>query len=316
MRIYEGSRALAAADRGAVLTVGNFDGVHLGHRALIDAVRRRARELDRPSLLYTFHPHPQRVLAPQSSPPQLMQWEQLADALERAGLDAVVRERFTPEFASLSPERFLREVLAERLAPAVLFVGRDFHFGKERSGSGELLADLGPRLGFEVAIIGQVEVDGADVSSTRIRRALVAGDVAAAARALGRPYEIWGTVVGGDERGRQLGFPTANLETPNELIPAHGVYATRVRLFRGERPGPETLTAVTNVGTRPTFEPGRVLVETHLLDYEGDLYGQRLALGFEARIRAERRFSGAQELREQIARDVIRAREIHAGTSG
>jgi riboflavin kinase/FMN adenylyltransferase len=316
MRTYEGSRALAAQDRGAVLTVGNFDGVHLGHRALLDAVCRRAHELGRPSALYTFHPHPRRVLAPDTAQPQLMQWEQLAHSLEQLGLEVVVRERFTPEFAGLRPERFVREVLVERLAPAELFVGRDFHFGRERSGSGELLTALGPELGFRVAIIGQVKLDGQDVSSTRIRRALLDGHVAEAARALGQPYEIWGTVVEGDRRGRGLGFPTANLETSNELIPAHGVYATRARLFKGDRPGEEILLGVTNVGTRPTFEPGRVLVETHLLDYDGDLYGRRMALAFCAHIRAEQRFSGAQELREQIARDVLRAREIHRSARG
>jgi riboflavin kinase/FMN adenylyltransferase len=203
-------------------------------------------------------------------------------------------------------------VLAARLAPAEIFVGRDFHFGRDRSGSGELLARIGPELGIRVEFIPHVMVGGRDVSSTRIRRALAAGDVADAAAALGRPYSVWGEVVQGDRRGRTLGFPTANLATQSELLPAYGVYATRVRLFAGDRPGRECLPAVTNVGTRPTFEPGRVLAETHLIDFSGDLYGRRLELAFCARIRAEQRFAGPEELRRQIARDVERARAIHA----
>jgi riboflavin kinase/FMN adenylyltransferase len=310
MRVYAGSDALDAAGRGCVLTVGNFDGLHLGHQALIDAVLARARALGRPAALYTFDPHPRRVLAPESAHPQLMTWEQLAYGLERRGIEVLVRERFTAAFASLAPEAFLRDVLAARLAPVEIFVGRDFHFGRDRTGSSELLARLAPELGIRVASIGHVKVGGQDVSSTRIRRALAAGDVEDAAAALGRPYSVWGEVVSGDRRGRTLGFPTANLATPNELLPAYGVYAARVRLFEAGRPGSKWLPAVTNIGTRPTFEPGRVLAETHLLDWQGDLYGCRLELAFCARIRAEQRFSGPDELRRQIARDAQRARQL------
>jgi riboflavin kinase/FMN adenylyltransferase len=312
MRVYAGSEALDAEGRRCVLTVGNFDGLHLGHQALLDAVLLRARELGSRAALYTFDPHPRRVLAPESAPPQLMCWEQLAFGLEERGLDVLVRERFTREFAALAPEAFLRDVLAARLAPLEIFVGRDFHFGRGRAGSGELLAGIAPALGIRVTVIQQVKVGGLDVSSTRIRRALAAGDVAGAAAALGRPYSVWGEVVGGDRRGRSLGFPTANLAPHNELLPARGVYASSVRLFKGDRPGPESLPAVTNVGTRPTFEPGRVLAETHLIDFEGDLYGSRLELSFRARVRDERRFDGPDALRAQIALDVARAREIHA----
>jgi riboflavin kinase/FMN adenylyltransferase len=311
MRVVEGSSHPEVL-RGCVITVGNFDGLHLGHRALLDAVLARARELARPAALYTFDPHPRRVLQPELAQPQLMLWEQLALGLEEHGLDVLIRERFTREFAALDPEVFLRDVLAPRLAPAEIFVGRDFHFGRGRAGSGELLARIAPRLGIRVTIIPHVKVGGEDVSSTRIRRALLAGDVDDAAAALGRPYSVWGEVVSGDRRGRTLGFPTANLATRNELLPARGVYATTVRLFKGDRPGPECLPAVTNVGTRPTFDPGRLLAETHLIDFEGELYNCRLELAFHARIRDERRFEGPDALRQQIALDVQRAREIHA----
>jgi riboflavin kinase/FMN adenylyltransferase len=315
MRVYEGSAALGDAARGCVLTIGNFDGVHLGHQALIDAVVRRARELGRTTGLYTFHPHPRRVLDPGGNhPPQLMIWEQLEHELELRGIDLLIRELFTQEFASRSPQEFLSDVLRARIGPAEVFVGRDFHFGRGRAGSGESLARMAPSEGMRVEIIDQVSVGGIDVSSTWIREALAAGEVGEAGRALGRPYEIWGSVVGGDRRGRQLGFPTANLDTANELVPAHGVYATRVHRFKGNVPGPEGHDSVTNVGTRPTFEPGRMLAETHLIDFHGDLYGERIALAFHERIRAEQRFAGADELRAQIARDVARAREIHAAS--
>jgi len=316
MRIYAGSDAVDESGRGCVLTLGNFDGLHLGHRALIDAVLIRSRELGARASLYTFDPHPRRVLDPGHAPPQLMTWDQLAAALESSRISSVIREPFTAEFAALSPEAFLRDVLAKRLAPLEVFVGRDFHFGRDRSGSGELLSELAPRHGIRVTVIGQVRLAGRDVSSTAIRLALAGGDIESANAALGRPYSVWGEVVGGDRRGRTLGFPTANLATPNEILPAHGVYATRVRIFEGERPSGPSLPAVTNVGTRPTFEPGQVLAETHLIDFEGDLYGARLELAFHARIRAEQRFAGPEALRQQISRDVARAREIHQPRRG
>jgi riboflavin kinase/FMN adenylyltransferase len=195
-------------------------------------------------------------------------------------------------------------------------LGRDFHFGKGRAGSGEWLRASAPALGIRVEILEQVHVGGTDVSSTRVREALVSGDVAEASLCLGRAYTIWGRVVEGDRRGRTLGFPTANLAPENELVPGNGVYATRVRFFSGDRLAPTSHAAVTNIGTRPTFEPGRVLVETHLLDFAGDLYGRRLELSFHARIRAERRFSGPQELARQIADDAARAGELLGRGSG
>jgi riboflavin kinase/FMN adenylyltransferase len=310
MRVYEGSAGLGEATRGCVLTVGNFDGLHLGHRALLEAVRARGRALGRSTALYTFDPHPRRVLFPERPQPRLMTFPQLCAELEASGIDALVREPFTAEFAALSPEEFLRGVIAERVGPCEVFVGRDFHFGKGRAGSGEWLRASAPGLGIRVEILEQVHAGGADVSSTRVREALARGDVAEASLCLGRAYTIWGRVVEGDRRGRTLGFPTANLAPENELVPANGVYATSVRLFQGDRLAPTSHPAVTNVGTRPTFEPGRVLVETHLLDFAGDLYGRRLALAFHAHIRAERRFSGPDELARQIGQDAARAREL------
>jgi riboflavin kinase/FMN adenylyltransferase len=237
-----------------------------------------------------------------------MTWQQLERGLAEAGIDLLIREPFTKAFSSYGADAFLEEVISKRVGPLEIFVGRDFHFGKGRGGSGESLAEGAPALGIRVEIIPQVCVDGTDVSSSRIREVLAAGSVEEAARCLGRPYVIEGEVVLGDQRGRTLGFPTANVDTPNELIPARGVYATTVEIpSRGE-----TWPAVTNVGTRPTFEPGRVLTEAYLLDFDGDLYGESIEVAFQRRIRDERKFSGPDELREQIARDAARARELLA----
>ena len=310
MRVFEGSDELGDAASGCVLTVGNFDGVHLGHQALLRAVIERGRALGQQTALYTFDPHPRQVLSPEGSPPRLMTWEQLARALERAGIDMLVRERFTRDFASLTPEAFLRDVIRARLRPTELYVGRDFHFGKGRSGSGETLLRFGPELGIRIEIISQVKVGQSDVSSTRIREALALGDVAEASLCLGRPYAISGAVVRGEMRGRTLGFPTLNLETRNELIPAHGVYATTAQFLDDAGQDGIERPSVTNVGTRPTFEPGRVLVETHLIDTEGDFYGRLVEVSFHARIRTERKFPGPDALKEQIARDVESARKL------
>ena len=316
MQVIEGSDPPRDSARGCVLTVGNFDGLHLGHRALLEAVVARGRELGRPTAVYTFDPHPRRVLFPEEAEGlrMLMTWDQLVAGLAEFEIDFLVRERFTPAFSALSPDEFLRDVIAERLGPREVFVGRDFHFGKGRAGSGEMLAARGPELGIRVQLVPQVCAGGADVSSTRIRAALAQGDVEDARTCLGRPYTVRGRVVEGDRRGRTLGFPTANLACENELVPAYGVYATRVRLFDpgGATLEPRWFESVTNVGTRPTFAPGRVLVEAHLLDFAGDLYGRRLELAFHQRIRAERRFSGPDELARQIAADAARARVLLA----
>jgi riboflavin kinase/FMN adenylyltransferase len=256
------------------------------------------------------------VLFPDQPLPQLMTWEQLRVELEASGIDALVREPFTLAFAALAPEEFLRDVIALNVAPAEVFVGRDFHFGKGRAGSGDWLRTSAPAHGIRVEIIDQVRVGERDVSSTRVREALLRGDVAEATFCLGRPYTILGRVVEGDRRGRTLGFPTANLAPESELVPANGVYATRVRLFDAERPGESTHPAVTNIGVRPTFEPGRRLVESHLLDFDGDLYGRRIAVDFHAHLRAERRFGGPEELARQIALDAGQARRVlHVGDS-
>jgi len=312
MRVYTGSSRVDQIAHGAVLTIGNFDGLHLGHAALVRAVVERGRELGVQAGVYTFDPHPRRVLNPEVPLPRLMTWDQLVLGFEDSGIDFVVRETFTQEFSSLSAQAFVTDVIRSRIAPREIFVGRDFHFGKGAAGTGDTLTQIGPTLGIRVTVIPQVRAAQGDVSSSRIRELIGSGAVSEAAECLGHPYELWGTVVEGDRRGRTLGFPTANLDTENELIPENGVYATSVRIFDGAVLGPTLYPAVTNVGTRPTFEAGRVLTEAHLLDHDSDLYGQRIAVAFHARIRGEQKFPGPEALSEQIGRDADRARELLA----
>ena len=310
MRVFSGSNQVDSSIRGGVLTIGNFDGVHLGHGEILRRVVARGIERRRPTLVYTFDPHPRRVLYPDQEQLQLMTAVQLENGLEQARVDALIREAFTPEFASLSAEDFLQQVIRDRVGASEVFVGHDFHFGKGRSGSADTLEQLGPTLGLKVTIVPQVDSGGERISSTRIRRLLSEGNVEVAADCLGRPYAILASVVRGDGRGRELGFPTANLLPENEISPAPGVYATMVRLHDGTAPSEQRLPSVTNIGTRPTFGSGSMTIETHILDFDRDLYAATLSLEFHARIRPEERFSGPEALRQQIAADAIRARDL------
>ena len=310
MRYVAGIAALREPIERPVLTVGNFDGIHLGHRAILDTVRSRARALGGAAVVYTFDPHPRKVLQPDRATKLLTTLEQRLELLEQTGVDVVVVERFTRDFARTSAEDFIREVIHARIRPLEVYVGYDFHFGRDREGSMRLLTELGPRLGFSVTIIPEVRVDGGDVNSTRIRERLGAAHVEEANAMLGRAYTVRGRVARGDARGRTLGFPTANLEPENEVLPGAGVYAGRLSLLdAGTPPAGAGFGAVTNVGTRPTFrDGGELLVEAHLLGFSGDLYGRRVELSFEAHLRAERRFPSAEALREQIQADVAAAR--------
>lgn len=310
MRVFQGSEALEKPPRRAVVTVGNFDGLHVGHQAILRTVTRRAAALDGRAVVYTFEPHPRKVLRPDDPPRLLATLEQKLELLERYGADVVVVEPFDRNFASLTPERFVRQVLHARLGPVEVYVGYDFRFGRDREGSMRTLTELGPRLGFAVTIIPEVTIGERDVNSTRIRELLGQGRVEEAAPLLGRPYAVRGRVVEGDRRGRSLGFPTANLGAENEILPEVGVYAGRLCLLDDGKPdaGSE-FDAVTNVGRRPTFKDSDpVLAEAHLLDFDGELYGRRVELSFLAHLRAERRFPDVDALRRQIAADAQEAR--------
>jgi riboflavin kinase/FMN adenylyltransferase len=293
------------------VTIGNFDGVHLGHRAILDLVISRARDLGGESVLYTFEPHPRRVLQPGSDLRLLETFEQKVETLEALGLDALIAEPFDLDFARVTPERFIEYHLHERVRPVEVYVGYDFHFGRDREGSMRLLTERGPHLGFSVTVVPEVSIEGRDVNSTRIRQLLADGEVEEARVLLGRPFCARGEVTEGDRRGRDLGFPTANLAPESEILPGPGVYYGHLRaLDEACEWFDKPLPAVTNVGFRPTFRDGRDLVaEAHVIDFTGDLYGQEVDLTFEGRIRSERRFETVTALREQIARDVAVARE-------
>ena len=310
MEWIRGTAALKRKLRRPVLTIGNFDGLHVGHRAIMQTVLERARALDGEAVVYTFDPHPRKVVSPDRAPSLLTTLDQKLELLEGMGVDVVIVEPFDRDFARLPPEAFIQEFVHQSINPLEVYVGYDFHFGRDREGSMRLLATIGPRLGFSVTIIPEVTLGDRDVNSTRIRELLSQGEVSAAAVLLGRSFRVRGRVVRGAERGHLIGFPTANLATDNEVLPAAGVYTGHVCfLDSGDPERGAMLPVVTNVGLRPTFEDGRGLVaESHILDFEGDVYGRKIELSFEYRLRGERKFSGLAELREQIARDVSEAR--------
>jgi riboflavin kinase/FMN adenylyltransferase len=288
-----------------VLALGNFDGLHRGHIKIIERVRRRAEERGGVAVLLTFDPHPTRVVRPDKAPKLLMTMTQKLEALEQAGMHGVAVVRFTRELSQWSPEQFVERVLVDWLRVAEVWVGANFLFGHDRAGNFSLLRLLGARDGFRAEKIDPVRYKDFVVSSTRIRRLIAEGRVDEAAALLGREYLIEGTVVPGDRRGHQLGFPTANLDTPNEVLPPNGVYATLLMLDGVIHP------AVTNVGVRPTFgDAYGVVIETHVLDLDGDLYGRRVRLAFVQRMRDERAFAGPAALREQIEIDCRHARAL------
>jgi riboflavin kinase/FMN adenylyltransferase len=318
LELVRGTAALTRRLTRPVVTIGNFDGVHLGHRAILDRVITRARAQDGEAVLYTFDPHPRKVLQPDRAPDLLATMEQKIELLEQTGLDVLIVEHFDLEFARTPPELFVREFIYRRIRPIEVYVGYDFHFGRDREGSMRLLTETGPLLGFSVTIIPEVKVEDRDVNSTRIRDLLKAGDVEAAAELLGRPFAIRGPVVEGKQRGRGFGFPTANLAPSSEIVPGAGVYVCELCLVDdGDPAAGSVLPAVTNVGYRPTFEDESELIpEAHAIDFSGDLYGRNVDLRFLARLRSERKFDSLDALREQIARDVEAARQWHVERAG
>jgi riboflavin kinase/FMN adenylyltransferase len=293
----------------AVLTLGNFDGVHLGHQAIVAKAVERARAMGAQAVALTFEPHPTAVLAPDRAPAMIQTLHDRLAALRDLGIDVTVLQRFSPRFAGLEPEEFVRDFLLRHVELVDAVVGYNVNFGRARAGTAETLRALGARFGFGVDVVGPVEApgDGEKVSSTRLRELLAAGDMRAAHLLLGRPYALRGRVVVGDRRGRTLGFPTANLHLRRGLIlPLDGVYAVVAETGGTRRPG------VLNIGVRPTFGGRRRTVEVHVLDFAGDLYRAWLVVHVVERLRGERAFDGPDALKRAIDADVAHARDVLA----
>ncbi len=289
-----------------VLTLGNFDGVHRGHQAILGRVADVAHATGGEAVALTFHPHPVAVLRPEHAPPLITSLRDRLMLLGGTDLDVVVLQHFTPAFASVAAETFVEHFVVERLAATRVIVGHSVSFGQGRRGDAALLAALGARHGFGVEVIGPVRVDGHDVSSSAVRRAIAAGDVTLAATLLGRPHRLSGRVVPGRRRGATIGFPTANVAVRAGMWPPDGVYA--VRMLRGD----VWLDGVANIGTNPTFgDTGRTL-EVYLFDFDADIYGERVSVGFVERLRGEEAFPSVEALVAQIARDVDDARAVLA----
>jgi riboflavin kinase/FMN adenylyltransferase len=304
MRIIRGIKNYNEKLPSPVLTLGNFDGVHLGHQAIFKKVVERAKEIGGTSIAFTFEPHPLKVLAPDRSPRLLNTFHGKMRLFEEAGIRVVICASFTRSFADQNPEDFAREVLHKLIGVREVYVGYDYAFGKGREGSIESLKKMGQTYGFEVGVIEPVRVDGIVVSSSIVRDLLANGRVDEASRLLGRHYAIEGDVVHGAHRGQSLGFPTANLKTSNELIPGFGVYAVLACI------GGRTFKGVASIGIRPTFDSGPVSIEVYLFDFSENLYGSGMEVVFIKRLRGEKRFSSAEALVQQIRKDVQKAQQI------
>lgn len=287
--------------RRGVVTIGNFDGVHRGHQTMLSDVAARSRELDAPSVVVTFDPHPLKVLRPETAPRMIQTLRQREEAIEACGIESLVIVPFTRDF-SLTPAReFVRELLVRRMATRELHVGERFAFGRGREGNVDLLREMGAQAGFSVVAVTHVADEKGRLSSTRVRELLAEGDVAASERILGRPYAMDGIVAKGDRMGRRIGFPTVNLKPDNELAPRDGVYVGKVLIRSFDR----TFVCVTNIGRRPTvYEDYATTIESYILDFSSNVYGEEIRLWFHDRLRDEQVFPSMLELTAQIRRDV------------
>ena len=302
MVVHPGSDSLAAAG-GLAVAIGNFDGVHVGHPRLLALARERAASLGVPSAVLTFEPHPARVLAPSLAPPLLCTPARKRELIAEAGIDHLVLEPFNAQLAALSPEAFVDRILVAGMRARDVIVGYDFTYGRHRAGTIDTLRATGAARGFAVHVVPQITVHGLVASSTKIREFLLEGNVEGARRLLGRDFDCDGTVVRGEGRGRGIGIPTANITADGELLPRPGIYAVRARVDGVWHPGAASL------GTNPTFvERGPLVLEVHLLDFDGDLYGKRLRIAFHTRLRDEVRFPSVETLVAQIHRDIDAAR--------
>jgi riboflavin kinase/FMN adenylyltransferase len=308
MQLIQHLDEITAPFRNAVITIGNFDGVHIGHQALFYEVIERAHAIDGTSIAMTFEPHPLRVLKKNHTPPLITLLEQKAELIERSGVDVLICVPFTLEFAAITAASFVEDLLVLKIGMKAIVLGEDYAFGKNREGNIELLNALAPRLGFEVivtSLIRSVKGVSERISSTAIRELVQAGEMQQACKMLGRHFQLRGIVVAGRDRGgKLLGFPTANLKIEDELCPKTGIYAVTVETRRGLHLG------VANIGYSPTFDDRQFTVEVHILDFNEAIYGEKIRVNFVKRLRGEIKFASIEELKRQIERDIETARSI------
>lgn len=304
MKIIRGIQNIKESITYPVLTIGNFDGVHLGHQAIFKKVVDRVKEVEGTGIVFTFEPHPKKILSPDKYLTSLITFEKKLELIEKTGIDMVICADFTTDFAALSPWQFTKSILVEKICVKEVFVGYDFNFGKRREGTAEYFQKMGEEFGFKVEVLDAVKINGGIVSSSFIRDLIVNGQVSKAARYLGQPYSLAGKVVGGREVGSAIGFPTANLDVHDSLIPHTGVYAVQIISKNKKYNG------VANVGYNPTFKRNHLTVEIHIFDFTENLYDQTIRLLFINRIRDEVAFLSTEELKIQIQKDVKTAKEI------
>lgn len=307
MQVSEGIKSLENPLEGSVVTIGNFDGVHRGHQQLVENVVREARYFGVPSVVYTFHPHPVKVLQPEKPTFRLFDLKDQQEQLAKAGIELMVIENFTPEFSKISAENFLQKYIVDQLHPKTLVVGHDFSFGANRSGNISFLEKFSAEKGIRLIVIPPFQDHNGVVSSSRIRQALKDGDVALANDLLGRSYYVRGHVEQGFQRGRTIGVPTANIHPDVEFTPRQGVYCTLTKVGNHLHP------SITNIGVNPTFSDGSSVrptkIESHLFDFDAQLYGVEVEVHLLHFIRDERKFSGIDELKQQIQKDIQEARK-------
>jgi riboflavin kinase/FMN adenylyltransferase len=309
VELIRGQYNLRARHQGSVVTIGNFDGVHLGHQAVLAQMVEKSQQLGVPGVIIMFEPYPQEFFAAQAgagqAPARLTRLREKLQSLRRYAVDRVLCLRFNRDFAALTAEEFIVQLLVGQLGVRCLIVGDDFRFGYRRQGDLTMLKAAGQRYGFQVVNMHTFNIDGDRVSSTRIREALDQGDLNTASKLLGRPYHMSGRIVHGDKRGRQIGFPTANIYLHRHVSPLRGVYAVSVFGLEGE-----PIDGVANIGVRPSVDGSQCLLEVHLLDFTGDIYGRHVQVVFIARLRDERRFESVDALQQQIGADVRQARAL------
>ena len=304
MIVFEGASQLKEELKNPIVTIGNFDGVHLGHQAIFKKVIEKAHKIGGLSVVYTFEPHPLKVLDPERFFPLITTREEKEKVIEWTGIDVLVREPFTKDFARLSTDDFVSDVLCNQIHAKEVFIGPDYRFGKGRTGTTDLLKCLGEGCGLKVEVLENVEVEGKEVRSTMIRNCVLEGKVREAAKFLGRSYTLSGKVVKGKNLGKKLGIPTANIEPEKELYPRSGIFAVKVII------GDNYTQGVMNIGANPTFPDKGFSLEVHILDFDRHIYGSKLEVIFIEKLRDERKFKTPELLVEQVRKDIIQARKI------